>query len=691
MSMQLTCLDLLPYSSNIILRDSTKIISILKKLDLILEGVIKSQVAFFQYKVYDTFDPHPEDTCCEIRAVNLMLRATHHSKSPFELNYQLEHYDRIQKKVREKLHFFSHHKKLETKPTLIDFLKEQEFIFLINLTDQYLFVSYFLTEKNRLWCDSVSAKKLTRHYQKILPQLSHVTIIRISSDIADRKKLEIALQAAKKQAELLNRTKTEFLENMRHDIRTPLTGIIGFARLIQKEAKRPHIKEYADNLVQATIALLDFQNEILDAIKVTAETVPITHQPFNLKNLLEKVINLVRPKAIVKKLALHFHYDAQLPLFCVGDSKRLFRILLEVITNALKFTAEGSISINLTLSKKSDSLLVVHFEVADTGIGIPVDQQDEIFIRFHRLSPSSDGIYEGTGLGLTVVKQYVKDLEGKITIKSVAGKGTAFICSIPLALADRALENNSEIKIEPDNNLLFKGKHILLIEDHPMTATVTELLLAELQCSIDTANDAKIALIKATRKKYDLIFLDLGLPDMNGFELAKKLRHHDALNCNSIIIALTAHSEDENKIRCFESGIDAVFQKPLLKSKAITILNAYLSDELIQKPIIDLTMGAKRISKDENGAKEMLDLLLRHLSADQKNIENALLQKNWAQLHDAVHKLQGGLAYCGAPRLEFLATQVQQTLNNSDMMNVPRFTRKLLSECDALRVYIIKK
>lgn len=685
MSMQLTCLDLLPYSSNIVLQNSNKIISILKKLDLILEGVIESQISFFQNKNYGDFDPHHNEACCEVRAVNLMLRATHFSKSSFEINYQLEHYRRMKEKVTQQIIFFTQQKKQDVKLTLIDFLREQELIFLISLIDQYIFVSYFLTKKNIRENDAAIVKKLTRHYKTILPQLSRVTIICISSDITDRKKLEAALQAAKKQAETLNRAKTEFLENMRHDIRTPLTGIIGFARLIQKEARRPHIKEYADNLVQATSALLDFQNEILDAIKVTTETSPIILQPFNLKNLVEKVLNLVRPKAILKKLELLFHYDHNLPLFYIGDSKRLFRILLELVTNALKFTAEGNIRVALTAFKKNDRQLIVRFDVSDTGIGIPQDQQDDVFVRFHRLSPSSDGIYEGTGLGLTVVKQYVKDLNGKIEIDSIIGKGATFVCLIPFSVADHAVENTSDHKIELVNEVLFQHKNILLVEDHQMTATVTELMLTELQCFVENASDARTALLKASEKKYDLIFLDLGLPDMTGFELAKKIRHDDnAINYSSIIVALTAHSEEESKLRCFESGIDAVFQKPLLKSKAITILNAFLSDDLMKKPVIDLVLGAKRVGKDELAAKEMLNLLRRHIPEDKKNIEHALVRKNWSQLREHLHKLQGGLSYCGAPRIEFAATQLQQVLDNAEVMNIPRFSRDLLTEIDRL-------
>src|SRR3990167_8564053 len=222
---------------------------------------------------------------------------------------------------------------------------------------------------------------------------------------------------------------------MRHDIRTPLTGMIGFARLIQSEAINPRVKEYADNLVIATSALLDFQNEILDAIKVKDSVESIIQETFHLKSVIEKVVNLVRPKAIIKNLALHFFADAQLPEYVKGDAKRLFRIILELATNALKFTAQGDIHIRLSAAKITNESLTLRCEISDTGIGIPADKLDDVFIRFHRLSPSSDGVYEGTGLGLTVVKKYVKDLGGKITVKGIEGVGTTFTCLLPLLIA----------------------------------------------------------------------------------------------------------------------------------------------------------------------------------------------------------------------------------------------------------------
>lgn len=508
-------------------------------------------------------------------------------------------------------------------------------------------------------------------------------LVGISFDITDRKKTEEFLKCAKEQAEAANRSKIEFLENMRHDIRTPLTGIIGFAQLIKQEASNPIIKEYADNLVMATTALLDFQNEILDAIKVSQGNIPVDEHKFSLKQISKKVLDLVRPKAILKQLPIYFYYDEQLPEFFHGDSKRLFRILLELMTNALKFTAAGHIRLELCLAEKRDDLITLHCKVTDTGIGIPDEKKEEIFIRFQRLSPSSDGVYEGTGLGLTMVKQFVEELGGKISVNSAINQGTTFICALPLRMASDVIEEKINLPEVPSWN---KTCSVLLVEDHTMTATVTKLMLQELGCKVDVASNAQSALLNTQKEQYDLIFMDLGLPDCNGFALTQKMRaQHTETAQRAVIVALTAHKEEDSEKLCIAAGMDAILQKPLIKSTAINLLNFYFADNAMKIPIIDLALGAKRIHQDEMAAKSMLDLLIQHIDEDQQHIQSAFQKKDFSRLRDLIHKLLGGLAYCGAPRLESSCIELQNALKNENISDIQICTQRLLTEIHVLK------
>ena len=643
--------DLLPYLSNAWLQNDRQIIALLTHLDFILTTLIQSQKAFYQDKSDHLFDPHPNETCCQVRAVIYLLRDTQTSKSPLELKHQVAYFSSLKKRVAEKRNHFSSnpaHKKI----TLSDFLKEQELVILLSAVDQFIFASYFLTTQR-------DEKILHEHYQQKINQFAHDAIIHISLDIAHRKKLSASLQLAKKQAEAANRAKTEFLENMRHDIRTPLSGIVGFAQLIQKEASNATVKEYADNLIQATSALLDFQNEILEMIKITTGHDSVVFETVDLEKQIKKIMDLLKPKAIVKNLILSYEYNKNVPRFFSTDAKRLFRILLELITNAIKFTAQGSVQLMVSPEKINDQPMRVRFDVVDTGIGIPPDKQDAIFVRFHRLSPSSNGVYEGTGLGLTVTKKLVKELNGKIQVFNNKSGGTIVSCIIPMMMVD-AIDASPESIFSQKTT--FDHPAILLIEDHEMTATVTKLLLTDMGCVVTIANDAKTALSLLTTK-YDLILLDVGLPDCDGFRLAKKIREIE--NGVTPIVALTAHKEKDTQVRCDESGINAIYQKPLLQSTAIQLLNRYLlkSSDVMQKT--------------------MNELLREHIHDDQKHIQHALLEKNWEKLRDANHKLLGALLYCDVPTLTAASQQLQNAFSHNRAEHYVNFTQQLLREIHA--------
>lgn len=662
----MTYLDLLPSPYHKAISDSKVAIKILKLLDFIIDGIILSQ----------TESLNPSDCINgEVRVVILLLRGTHSIKTDLEKKYFVDYLQDKKNHIHQKIQYFLTQRKRSTPLILSEFLQQHELILLINLIDQYIFVAYFL-EKIRN-----ENKVLAKHYRALLPILSNKVIAQVSTDVSDRKKLKESLQTAKKQAEAANQAKTEFLENMRHDIRTPLTGMIGFARLIQNEAVNPRVKEYADNLVLATSALLDFQNNILDAIKITKDTVSITQKNIHLKNLIEKVFDLIHPKAITKNLILNYVINDNIPEFLYIDGKRLFRLILELVTNALKFTAKGKITIHIAAMEKIQNQLTLEIKVSDTGIGIIDDEQEDIFDRFHRLSPSSDGVYEGTGLGLTLVKKYIKDLNGKITVESKLGIGTTFICTIPVVSSVKEISSNA--RDDNESKILFDHPYILLVEDHEMTARVTQIMLQELTCIVDVASDAKTALryCENTIHKISLVLLDLGLPDCDGFELAKKIHEK---NLTMPIIALTAHHEDDHQSKFTNHGICAILQKPLLKSTAIKILNQYCANNTM-KPIIDLQLGTQRIGKNEANAKEILQLLLKNIADDKKNITAALEKKEWEKLRNANHKLLGALAYCGVPRLETACQQLQNALKNLSEKKIIVCSHAVLSEIAALQ------
>lgn len=279
-------------------------------------------------------------------------------------------------------------------------------------------------------------------------QGSVIGMVGISIDITKRKKMEEALRLEKIKAEAANQAKDEFLNNMRHDITTALVGILGVSQILTKENNLSKIHAYSEVMVSSSQELLRFLNEILDSIEVGSGTLLLLDKKFSLKNTLENILALHQPLAIQKHLSLTLDFDAAIPNELIGDPVRIYRIALELVANALKFTKTGEVKVCAKLENlaKLENVLAssdkkegrgeqtarIKLSVEDTGIGIAQDQQSQLFIRFNRLTPSYQGIYKGTGLGLSIVKQFVQDLKGEIHVESEVNQGSKFSCVLPL-------------------------------------------------------------------------------------------------------------------------------------------------------------------------------------------------------------------------------------------------------------------
>jgi two-component system, OmpR family, aerobic respiration control sensor histidine kinase ArcB len=452
-----------------------------------------------------------------------------------------------------------------------------------------------------------SEGKLIYFLSSRVPLFDHnhsvIGVVGISIDITERKKMEIALKEAKEKAEIANKAKTEFLENMRHDIRTPLSGIIGLAEILKTEKNQEKINDFTDWLLQSSKELLRFLNDVLESINVASGEILIVKKTFNLKTLLMQIVKLYRAKSFEKGLYLDCIFDENLPNCIIGDSMRIYRIVLELVCNALKFTKEGHVKIFATLVKLEADKLIVKIEIEDTGVGIPEDKHQEIFVRFKRLAPSYDGIYSGSGLGLFMVKQFVNDLNGKIYIESSVNKGSKFVCFIPMqkALKEEIIEDSFSVNdILLDSALTYRapmdldctGKEfkVLIVEDQFVAGMVVKKMLSDLNCASDVAIDGQMAMDLVKRNNYDLILMDIGLPDTDGYELTKEIRAYEKAHKQHKIpvLALTAHSGIEEKQKCIDASIDAIFTKPLFRQKMHSILEMFIpcyKSQLIDLPI----------------------------------------------------------------------------------------------------------
>jgi two-component system, OmpR family, aerobic respiration control sensor histidine kinase ArcB len=517
----------------------------------------------------------------------------------------------------------------------------------------------------------------------------------ISTDITERKQVE-QIKLAKEKAEIANKAKTEFLENMRHDIRTPLSGIVGCAQLIQIQADNPKkVAEYVDDLVQSSNALLEFLNKILESIQVASGEIPLLKRRFNLYQALEQIVQLNKPQANVKHLNLQLDYDKTIPAYLLGDPVRVQRILLELLTNALKFTDKGEIKVvaRLMKSKTQSGRLIVKLSVCDTGIGIPLDQQNEVYTRFKRLTPSYQGIYPGTGLGLSVVKQFMADLDGEIQLDSKPNQGSTFTCLIPFQ-ESFSTENGNEVeevlpfamdicladkkvaKVSTTQEaVITTGSHVLLVEDNLIAAKLAQNVLSNMNCRIDRVENGKAALLCVKKNHYDLILMDVGLPDVGGCELTQRIRLKQGHHNRSVpIVGLTAHIEIEKKQHCLANGMNAVYTKPLTPEKATEILNVFISDSLPSQMAIDNTNNALQdvalinveqalqLIGSKKLAKETWNLLANSLTEELVEIKQYHEVQDWTAIKAMAHKWRGGASYCGANRLEEACQQLEAVI-----------------------------
>ncbi len=421
-----------------------------------------------------------------------------------------------------------------------------------------------------------------------------VGMLGTSINITERKRAEQALKEAKEAAEAANKAKTEFLENMRHDIRTPLSGIVGLAELLNSEdIDKAKIREFTTNLDKASKELLHFLNEVLESINVASGEIPLLKKKFNLRETLENVIKLHQPVAIEKGLTLALFIDEDIPKYLIGDSVRIYRIVLELIVNALKFTKKGHVSVFAKLGKKSGRKVVVKISVEDTGVGISSEKQQDLFVRFKRLTPSYEGIYKGAGLGLSIVKQFLEDVEGEIYVDSHLDEGTKFICVIPLKeplLEEDPFKDTTPIEnlklVTEDNQGLKQNKkptkrYGLVVEDQPIAALVEKTLLVEQGCEIDIVENGEAAIQQIQKNRYDFILMDIGLPDTDGYEVTKKIRLLEGDSKHkTFIIGLTGHADAEKKQLGLDAGMNIVLTKPLTQNIFVDLLENFIPNHL---------------------------------------------------------------------------------------------------------------
>ncbi|MDD6169199.1 MAG: ATP-binding protein [Lachnospiraceae bacterium] len=547
--------------------------------------------------------------------------------------------------------------------------------------------------KNGLYC-SLAVNKIHDAYGDIIGYIIVVT------DLSEHRKTVKKLEEAIKEAELANQTKSTFLANMSHEIRTPMNAIIGFSELILKKELDAEVREYVGDIKESSENLLAIINDILDISKIESGKMELVCGEYYVVNLFDDVLHIIQVQAKKKGLNFQMVITPDMPYKLFGDKIRIRGILINLLNNAVKYTKEGKVSLDVNILKREDDIITIEYKVSDTGIGIKEEEQNRLFESFSQVDRKAHCGEEGTGLGLAIVKGYVALMGGSVTVQSEYGKGSVFTVVLTQKVIDETPLSKSYSERENSTGEYSMGKikvdevPVLVVDDNKINLKLADKSLGYYGFKVDMASNGKDAIELCKQKQYSLIFMDQMMPQMDGIETMRQIRKLDPYyDYDGIckIIVLTANAIGGVRNQLMQEGFDEYLGKPINYKQLERLIVQFLPKENIKSetiedekqsddsalqndceklaemlPQAEISKGILNCGGNKQDYLNILKMVYEEGEKQLEELKDLKEQKSYSEYTIKIHALKGTALNIGANQIAEMARMQEKAGKDGD-------------------------